>query len=122
MIQLKPTAYLGIALALSLSTNAFLIYHAGANSAKAQHEIELAREKGKAEVLQDAVDTNQAIADAAAADYLGLLEQLNEIAERGQKTRIIYREIAADEPLAAGCGPGQRRMDAVNESLGGNRE
>lgn len=52
-------------------------------------------------------------------DDAELLESLDAIAERGQRTRTVYREAASAAPLPNVCAPGPERVDAINRALSG---
>lgn len=57
---------------------------------------------------------NTGLATEARSDNAKLLKDLEEIAERGRTTRVVYRKAADKRPLPLQCAPGQERMDAVN--------
>lgn len=59
-------------------------------------------------------ETSGRIATAARQDNSVLMDELREIAERAQRTRTVYRQAAARNPLPTNCAPGQARIDAVN--------
>lgn len=54
------------------------------------------------------------IAGEKQRDTKALLAELDAIAERGQRTRTVYKVAAAKAPLAEVCAPGAERMSAVN--------
>ncbi|OBU67439.1 hypothetical protein A9K58_09675 [Stenotrophomonas maltophilia] len=58
------------------------------------------------------------IARQAQCDSDLLLQRLEAIAARGERTRTVYRAAAAAQPLPADCAPGQARGDAINQALG----
>lgn len=68
--------------------------------------------------LSEALETQNGLARDARRDNVQLLERLEAIADRGQRTRTIYRNAAASAPLAQACAPGAARIEAVNQALG----
>ncbi|OWQ68458.1 hypothetical protein [Stenotrophomonas maltophilia] len=72
----------------------------------------------RAATLEDTLDVTAEIARQARADSAELLQRLEVIAARGERTRTIYRAAAAAQPLPANCAPGQARVDAINQALG----
>lgn len=117
--QLKTLLILAGALALSLGGNAYQLYRAGKGSAQAAHAVEVCALTGQVKTLEGALGRAEMIAGMKAADTAELLATLDAIAERGQRTRVLYREAARAAPLPAECTPGQARIDAVNAALGG---
>lgn len=77
-----------------------------------------AKAEGKAQGYAEALDRSNGIARAAQDDNTQLLADLEQIAERGRKTKVVYSKAAAAAPLASQCAPGQGRIDAVNQALG----
>lgn len=63
---------------------------------------------------QAGIKVTSAIAGEARRDNSKLLKDLDEIAERGRRTRVVYRAAADKRPLPMQCAPGKERMDAVN--------
>jgi len=72
----------------------------------------------RAATLEDTVEVTAGIARQAQSDSAQLLQRLEAIAARGERTRTIYRAAAAAQPLPANCAPGQARVDAINQALG----
>ncbi|HFF3032086.1 TPA: hypothetical protein ACGCGJ_000566 [Stenotrophomonas maltophilia] len=72
----------------------------------------------RAATLEDTLDVTAGIARQARTDSAELLQRLEVIAARGERTRTIYRAAAAAQPLPANCAPGQARVDAINQALG----
>lgn len=72
----------------------------------------------RAATLADTLEVTARIARQAQADSAELLQRLEAIAARGERTRTIYRTAAAAQPLPANCAPGQARVDAINQALG----
>lgn len=72
----------------------------------------------RAAALEDTLDVTAGIARQARTDSAELLQRLEVIAARGERTRTIYRAAAAAQPLPANCAPGQARVDAINQALG----
>lgn len=72
----------------------------------------------RAITLQNTLEVTAGIARQAQTDSAQLLQRLEAIAERGERTRTIYRAAAAAQPLPANCAPGQARVDAINQALG----
>ncbi|MGH8081885.1 MAG: hypothetical protein ACREP7_15025 [Lysobacter sp.] len=68
--------------------------------------------------MERALDDQVEIAKDARRDNAALLQDLEQIAERGQRERIVYRKAAAATPLPAQCAPGAGRINAVNDALG----
>lgn len=68
--------------------------------------------------LNEALEMQNELARDARRDNDQLLDRLDEIADRGQRTRTIYRNAAAAAPLAEACAPGAARIEAVNQALG----
>jgi hypothetical protein len=81
-----------------------------------------AKAEARAETLNDVLATISGIARDAQGDNAGLLKELGQIVDRGRKTRIVYGKAAAEQPLGAGCAPGQGRIDAVNQTLGPSKD
>ncbi len=69
-------------------------------------------------VKDPALEVTAGIARHAQTDSAELLQRLEAIAARGERTRTIYRAAAAAQPLPANCAPGQARVDAINQALG----
>ena len=72
----------------------------------------------RAATLADTLKVTAGIAEQARTDSSALLQRLEAIAERGERTRTVYRATAAAQPLPANCAPGQARVDAINQALG----
>lgn len=72
----------------------------------------------RAATLEDTLGVTAEIARQAQTDNAQLLQRLETIAARGERTRTIYRVAAAAQPLPANCAPGQARVDAINQALG----
>lgn len=72
----------------------------------------------RAATLADTLEVTARIARQAQTDSAELLQRLEAIAARGERTRTIYRTAAAAQPLPANCAPGQARVDAINQALG----
>ena len=72
----------------------------------------------RAAPLEDTLEVTAGIARQAQTDSAQLLQRLEGIAARGERTRTIYRAAAAAQPLPANCAPGQARVDAINQALG----
>ncbi|PJL78766.1 hypothetical protein B9Y88_08495 [Stenotrophomonas maltophilia] len=72
----------------------------------------------RAATLEDTLEVTAGIARQAQTDSAELLQRLEGIAARGERTRTIYRAAAAAQPLPANCAPGQARVDAINQALG----
>ncbi|HGM6931315.1 TPA: hypothetical protein ACKQDF_000780 [Stenotrophomonas maltophilia] len=72
----------------------------------------------RAATLEDTLEVTAGIARQARTDSAELLQRLEAIAARGERTRTIYRAAAAAQPLPANCAPGQARVDAINQALG----
>lgn len=69
--------------------------------------------------LREWVDEMRQLADERAREAVGLFAALESIAERGQRYRIVYRNIVEKlPPMPAECAPGAQRVDAVNQFLG----
>lgn len=68
--------------------------------------------------LTAALDVTTRMANARLRDDTQLMTDLEAIAARGQRVRVVYRQAAAAKPLPAQCAPGQARIDAVNRGLG----
>lgn len=77
-----------------------------------------AKAEAKAQGYAEALDRSNGIAKAAQDDNTQLLAELEKIAERSRRTKIVYSKAAAAAPLASQCSPGQGRIDAVNQALG----
>jgi hypothetical protein len=124
LAPLSAKLILGLSLALlaSMAGNFLLvrsawIAHGEAKGQKAREKLE--RENAS---LTRKIEIDAALAAQAKPQNEQLLADLRDIAERGQQTRVIYRQAAAKSPLAAVCVPGQARMDAVNAGLGPRKE
>lgn len=74
----------------------------------------VAKSEARAETLEDVATVTAGIARDNLSDARELGRTLAVIVERGRTTRVVYRNAAAQAPLAANCAPGQARMDAVN--------
>lgn len=74
--------------------------------------------QARAQAYAEALATTAGIAKDAKKDSGQLLERLDAIAQRGERTRVVYQKAAAAQPLAANCAPGQARVDAINAGLG----
>lgn len=109
---------LPLALALSLTLNAWQLHRHGQVTGKAAGELQAAVERGKAEALAERADQMTRLATLAEEDRSAVLQDLERIAERGQQARIVYRDRISQLP-AASCAPGRERMDAVNALVGG---
>ncbi|HDX0792359.1 TPA: hypothetical protein RNS66_000981 [Stenotrophomonas maltophilia] len=72
----------------------------------------------RAAALAGTLNVTAGIARQAQTDSAELLQRLETIATRGERTRTIYRAAAAAQPLPANCAPGQARVDAINQALG----
>ncbi|HGM6050879.1 TPA: hypothetical protein ACKP5I_000962 [Stenotrophomonas maltophilia] len=72
----------------------------------------------RAATLAGTLKVTAGIARQAQTDSAELLQRLETIATRGERTRTIYRAAAAAQPLPANCAPGQARVDAINQALG----
>lgn len=72
----------------------------------------------RAATLEDTLRVTVEIARQAQTDNAQLLQRLETIAARGERTRTIYRAAAAAQPLPANRAPGQARVDAINQALG----
>ncbi|MBN4984278.1 hypothetical protein JY440_13975 [Stenotrophomonas maltophilia] len=72
----------------------------------------------RAAALEDTLKVTAGIARQAQTDSAELLQRLEAIAARGERTRTIYRAAAAAQPLPANCAPGQARVNAINQALG----
>lgn len=72
----------------------------------------------RAATLADSLEVTAAIARQAQSDSSQLLQRLEAIAARGERTRTVYRAAATAQPLPASCAPGQARGDAINQALG----
>lgn len=94
-----------------------LLLSAWLNVVQYGHKV-AAKAEGKAQGYQEALDRSNGIAAAAQRDNTQLLTDLESIAERGRKTRVVYRTAAEAAPLPSQCAPGQGRIDAVNQALG----
>lgn len=70
------------------------------------------------QALARALDRVNEMAERRKRDDDLLLDQLEQIAARGQRIRTVYRAAAAAQPLPEQCAPGQARADAVNAALG----
>lgn len=68
--------------------------------------------------LNEALAMQNGLARDARRDNDQLLDRLEGIAARGQRTRTVYRNAAAATPLAQACAPGAARIEAVNQALG----
>lgn len=114
----KVIAGLALALCLSIGINVWQLYRAGVNAGEARGEADRQQlaDQNAGLRLREAVST--AIATRRIDQDASLLAELSAIAERSRAVRIVYRQAAAAAPLAAGCGPGAQRMEAVNASLG----
>lgn len=117
MIRLSTTGYLIAALAVSVPLNLYQLHRAGIKSTEADHAVEMQRAEAAIAGLENTIKLNELLAGQRIADHATLLGTLEAIAERGQKTRTVWRQAEA-APLADGCGPGQARIDAVNAHLG----
>jgi hypothetical protein len=109
---------LPLALALSLSLNAWQLHKHGQSTGKAEGELQAAVERGRAEALAQRADQMTRLATLAEEDRSAVLQDLERIAERGQQARIVYRAGISQLP-AASCAPGRERMGAVNALVGG---
>ncbi len=109
---------LGSTLLLSLSANAWLLLNLGAAREKAEGEIATAVQRGRADALGERADQMTRLATLAEQDRSDVLQELERIAESGQKARVVYRDRIALLPAPA-CAPGQERMDAVNTLVSG---
>lgn len=118
MIRLSLAGYLGAALALSLSLNTWQVYRAGKGASELSHQTQVCELNGQIAGLEANASKAEAIAGMKIADTAELLADLEQIADRGQKVRIEYRQAAARTPLPASCFPGQDRVDTLNRHLG----
>lgn len=78
--------------------------------------------EGRSKAYAQALTETSAIAKQASKDSDQLLDRLEQIAARGERTRVVYRDAAAAQPLAENCAPGQARVDAINAGLGPQSE
>jgi cytochrome c biogenesis protein ResB len=115
---LKVIAALAVTLVLSLGTNAWQLYRAGAAHEREQGALAVAERDARIAVLEGAASLNSRLAAAAREDHTELVNDLSTIAERGRTERVVYRRAAAAAPLRVECAPGQDRVDAVNAMLG----
>jgi len=76
----------------------------------------------RAKAYAQALTATGEVAKQATKDSDQLLDRLEQIAQRGERTRVVYRDAAAAQPLAENCAPGQARVDAINEGLGPQSE
>lgn len=78
--------------------------------------------EGRSRAYAQALTETAGIANQASKDSDQLLDRLEQIAERGERTRVVYRDAAAAQPLAENCAPGKARIDAINAGLGPQSE
>lgn len=102
-------------LAVLLATSMWLNVHQYGSRREAAAE-------GRAKAYAQALTETAGIAKQATKDSDQLLDRLEQIAERGERTRVVYRDAAAAQPLAENCAPGQARVDAINGGLGPQSE
>lgn len=59
----------------------------------------------------------EAIRQDAEKDRADLIAQVEALRKRGPERVTVYRYRVRDVPVTAKCGPGQARVDALNEAL-----
>jgi hypothetical protein len=112
----KISAALTVALAASLFLNLKQYGWAVTERATAKTEMESAVNAARAEVARAALDTSQRLVDAAREQSRLIAEEEARLAaEQLRQQEDYWRRMRALQPLPAGCGPGQDRVDAFNE-------
>jgi hypothetical protein len=109
---------LSIALLASVTLNGLQAKSAWVAYGAAKEAAKAAPIKAENASLKQTAAVNDALSKVSVTQNQQLLGELTQIAERGQKVRVEYRNAARNKPLAAVCIPGQERMDTVNHGLG----
>lgn len=121
LVLLKsPLAWAAIA-CLSLAGNLVQWRAHGVQKA----ELQAACDQRIADAVLAGVKQAQAEADAKAEairkdaekDRADLIAQVEALRKRGPERVTVYRDRVRDVPVTAKCGPGQARVDALNEAL-----
>lgn len=113
---------LAIALAASIAGNLFMAFKWGGASGSCEARFagaaQAAEAKGKQAAAEEYAERAAQIAADAVQDREDIFERLEDIADRGQQTRTVYRDRIREIP-AATCAPGAERMEAANAAIGG---
>lgn len=107
-----------LALLLSLGGNLWQWRASAAAEARREGEIATAIEQGKRLAAEELAETERKLAEFSLGDRDAILAELNEIAQKAQATRTVYRDRIREIP-AATCAPGAERMEAANALLRG---
>lgn len=123
-LPLKPVAIAGAALCLLLSAsvgiNLWQLHRAGVAEGEHVGALQAAELRGTAEAQAGVIQRTAQVAEMAADDRDKLLKQLEAIAQASRERVIVYQDrVRTLPPLPAQCGPGQGRIDAINELAGG---
>jgi len=117
MFAFPLTFKIGLALVLSLALNVWLAKSKWEAAGEAKGAQERAQLQGEVNALERAQAVSGALAEAGRADHENMLAELEAIAARGRQTRVVYRTVATENPLADACKPGAQRVEAVNAGL-----
>jgi len=117
MFAFPLTFKIGLALVLSLALNVWLAKSKWEAAGEARSAAKVQALQGKVNALERAQAVSGALAEAGRADHENMLAELEAIAARGRQTRVVYRSVATENPLAAACKPGAQRVETVNAGL-----
>jgi hypothetical protein len=114
----RPLFLVSAGLALSAVLNIWFLFSAGMQRGEAKSAAQIDALQSKVAGFEVTAAVNTELAKRSELLNMSVLNELETIADRARKERIVYRDASRRTPLAENCAPGESRVDAVNVLLG----